>query len=371
MLKRQSNFELLRILSMFFIVSFHCVFHSGVTYSEFSTNVFFVKSFYLLGELGVNLFMLISGYFMINSHFKLDKLVLLFSEITFYIFLSNILYLVFTHQFEFYFPLFVNIVYSTIYDVLYQTRYWFFRSYIFIYIFSNFINKYLKMLSKHEYKKFIFLFFIIWSLLPTILGFGNGGNTETLYNFNRFLWLFYIYCIGAYIRLYNFSVKLSKIYLFGWISLITMLIGIIVIENYKGFFEKFHLTESAYFWQPNTVPMLILSISVFSFFKSKNIPYKKIINTLSSTMFGIYLLTDGLLQKIIWINIFSVKEHLQFSFYYSVSFVILCSLLLMFIGIVVDFIRQFIEKYTVKKFLTSQIYINILNKLRYLFSKII
>ena len=72
--KRKSNFELLRIVSIFFILCFHCVFHSGFEQTTLDANLIVVKSFYFLGELGVTLFILIMGYFQINSKFRLEKL---------------------------------------------------------------------------------------------------------------------------------------------------------------------------------------------------------------------------------------------------------------------------------------------------------
>ena len=74
---RESNIELLRIFSMFFIVLFHFALHGVVKYyginntlTEHFNNCF--TSFLLYGgKLGVDIFILITGYFMINSSLKL------------------------------------------------------------------------------------------------------------------------------------------------------------------------------------------------------------------------------------------------------------------------------------------------------------
>lgn len=65
--ERQTNMEALRILSMFFIVSFHLSYKSGFDFSDPTPNLLWVKSLWLLGELGVNLFMLVTGYFLVTS----------------------------------------------------------------------------------------------------------------------------------------------------------------------------------------------------------------------------------------------------------------------------------------------------------------
>ena len=83
--KRESNMELLRIVSMLLIITFHCALKSGFAFEDhFSVNKFMVKTLWMFGELGVNLFLLISGYFMVQGKFKWRKLILLLAEVSFY-----------------------------------------------------------------------------------------------------------------------------------------------------------------------------------------------------------------------------------------------------------------------------------------------
>ena len=71
---RQSNIELLRIVSILLIISFHYVFKSGYVFETLNLNSFIVKVFYLFGEFGTNLFFLITGYFMVDGKFSIKKL---------------------------------------------------------------------------------------------------------------------------------------------------------------------------------------------------------------------------------------------------------------------------------------------------------
>lgn len=65
---RKSNMELLRIISIFLIIVFHCAFKSGFNFElGFHVNKLIVKTCWMFGELGVNLFQLISGYFMVYA----------------------------------------------------------------------------------------------------------------------------------------------------------------------------------------------------------------------------------------------------------------------------------------------------------------
>lgn len=82
--KRQSNFELLRIISMILIIAHHYAIHGGFELSKqaFSAQLFFLQVLSYGGKLGVNLFVLISGYFLVTSRCKLKKAVNLWMKVT-------------------------------------------------------------------------------------------------------------------------------------------------------------------------------------------------------------------------------------------------------------------------------------------------
>lgn len=70
--KRNSNFELLRICMMFFIILNHLFVHGFSKYAGLSDlEWFFVNSFKWLGMIGNYAFMLLTGYFSVS--FKLHK----------------------------------------------------------------------------------------------------------------------------------------------------------------------------------------------------------------------------------------------------------------------------------------------------------
>lgn len=94
---RSSNFELLRIVAMLFIISFHYVYKSGYIFDSLTIHSVIIKSFYFLGELGVNLFILITGYFQVKGKFSIEKLIKLILEVSFYyiftFFIHNYIYI--------------------------------------------------------------------------------------------------------------------------------------------------------------------------------------------------------------------------------------------------------------------------------------
>ncbi|MCT3487413.1 hypothetical protein EFR34_09820 [Lactobacillus delbrueckii subsp. lactis] len=72
---RQSNFELLRIISMFLIVLGHVTFQTKFVYPRQAVlhNVS-IQSLWIGGKLGVWEFTLISAYFLSHSRFKIESL---------------------------------------------------------------------------------------------------------------------------------------------------------------------------------------------------------------------------------------------------------------------------------------------------------
>ena len=82
--ERNSSFELLRIISMVLIVSFHYVYHAGFDFlAPFSPRLYFIQCIDMGGNLGVNLFVLISGYFLCKSTFKWQKIIKLELQVLF------------------------------------------------------------------------------------------------------------------------------------------------------------------------------------------------------------------------------------------------------------------------------------------------
>ena len=152
------------------------------------------------------------------------------------------------------------------------------------------------------------------------------------------------------------------------VSFVVMVLGIFVIYGLRDFFKKIGTTEVAYFWRPNTFPMLLLSISIFKIFVDLKVKSNKIINTLASTTLGIYLVHDSMLNTYIWKNIFHAKECLSTP--YSIIYILASATLVFLVGAVIDLIRQFIEAHTVDKVLNSNRYNKIKDKFHKTFHKI-
>jgi len=345
--KRESNIELLRIISIFFIIIFHYMLHSNYNYTKLTINTLLIKSCYFLGELGVNLFILITGYYLSKSKISYKKIILLIGEVLFYnlisVFISYKLGTITTlTELSYIFPIMTNV-------------YWFITAYLLIYILSPYFNKLISILTKKEYQKFLLTTLLIWCIIPTIYGFFYNSSEELLF-YNRLIWLIIMYFVGAYIRIYNIKFLNSKkrSLLTSSLTFLLMIISIIILYIFKSTFTRIGTTETAYFWTPNNILMFVLSIATFMFFTKLKIKNNILINSLSSTTLGIYLLHDGQISPYMWKNIYKSEINIYNNYWFI--HVLITTILIFIIGFIIDTIRQFIEKHLIKKIIDLKIW---------------
>lgn len=360
---RKSNIEILRIISMLCIICFHYVYKSGYIVENLSINSFFIKIFWFFGEFGVNIFMLIMGYFMVHGKFSFKKLICLILEVDFYylisMYIANKLGI---SKIEPSVRSYVLLFFPTIIN-----KYWFITAYILVYIISPYLNILIKNMEERTYKKFLLTVLILWCVIPTIFGIFYN-NTETLMYYSRFLWFIIMYFVGAYIRLYS-KFKKSICLRNALLSFLAMILGILIIYKFRNVFDSLGTKELSYFWTPNTIPMFIFSISIFEIFLKIDVGSIKIINKIASTTLGIYIMHDGVLNPYIWQVIFKTFQHLHGNF--PIIHILSASIMIFCVGLIIDLIRQFIEKITIKKFLDSNISQKISKKLENCGNKIL
>ena len=359
--QRQSNIELLRIISILFIISFHYAYKCSYNFEEFTVNKFIIKAFYMFGELGVNLFFLITGYFMCKGKFSFKKIIKLTLETYFYSLISIfIMYKLGIYETN------TKTIISMIFPI---NAYWFLKAYILLLFVSPFLNILIENMDKKTYQNLLLITLIIWCVIPTIFGVLRNG-TESIMFYSRFIWAIIMYFVGAYIRIYSLKLinSIKKSSLIAIVTFCIMLLSIVVIQKYNVFFAKIGLKEIAYFWTPNTILEFLLSISIFSIFLKIKIKNNVIINTLASTTLGIYILHEGLLSKYIWNDVFKTQNYATSNF--LILHILFTTAVIFIVGAIIDLIRQFIEKNTVNKFLDSKVSTKISNKFNKLMTKI-
>lgn len=337
---RKSNFELLRIISIACIILYHSVWHSGVGYLGLSFNKVLVDFLDMLGQLGVNCFMLISGYFLLESKFKWVKVIKISLEASFYICFGILVLGIFGDStgiaIGWWLP-------KTIFPIL-KEAYWFLTVYVLVYLFSPILKKLISILSKKELTILLGLSLFIWSVWPTIFGL-NLNETEGYVFYNRFVWGVTMFLMGGYIRMFPLKIfdKLKNLIILFLSStgLIMLPILIINIFNIDGI-------SANYFWRPNSVLILIWSVSLFLLFSKLNIKESKWINKLASATLGIYLLHDGPIRYFLWNKVFNIKNYANSS--YFIFYLLAITVTIFLVGFGIDMGRKFLEKMFLDKF---------------------
>lgn len=313
--KRESNFELLRIISMIFIVFHHLAIHSTYNFS-FSNgnnvvNDFLLALFQSGGKFGVVLFVMITGYYMIKSNIKLKKLIVLEGQVLFYSIFLYVFFVIFMGK-EIVVRDLIKFLMPNINGV-----YWFFSSYFILYLLIPYINRLLIGLDKKDYIRLLFIGFIFLIVLPTIF------ISKELVNVG--VYLIYYYMIGGYIRLFGKEITGKKYYFLGFILgylAIPVLSIYIRFLSLKNFYLKDYILT---FIELDSILVFVSSICLFMFFKNMKINYSRIINWLGSVSFGVYLFHDHpLVRNFLFKELFLTSQLVNNSFFLIISILIVC-----------------------------------------------
>lgn len=329
--QRKSNIELLRILCMLGIIAHHYVVY-GLGSAELATLSFngVVQQLLLFGgKFGVNCFMLISGYFLVDSSFRLSRLVKLLLQMIFY---SLGIYLVLAVLgYVSFSPLqFFKSLLPFVY-----TGWWFATGYLVLYLLSPFINMLVKKMQEYQMLMLIGVLVLIWCLVPTF----TLGDIS----FSTLGWFITLYLIGAYIKLYPrpFFMR-GKLNALLAVSLFVLIILSSVVIALLGTKWSVFSSHTDFFMGMNKLPMLLCSVFCFIAFLNLNIGSKKVINNVSKTAFGIYLLHEAtLLRPVLWEKLFNNAAHASSP--YLIFHAIIAVLSIFIAGYLIDRLRLLLE----------------------------
>lgn len=183
---RDSNIELLRIVSMMLIILFHFSVHGpwpadGVLAADVAVGVLAFG-----GKLGVNCFVLITGYFMTRSSVRMASVARVVLETWFYSW--GLLILFAAAQPE----LVTQARLEKAVLPLVSGEYWFITNFVALMVVSPFLNLLFDRLSRRGKSRLAAIGFVTISVLPTLTTFNPLGSD--------LLWFFYLYLMGGWIR---------------------------------------------------------------------------------------------------------------------------------------------------------------------------
>lgn len=344
---RESNFELLRIISMFFIVVYHVLVHGQIL--EHATGsmelmTVFIEAFILVH---VNSFILITGYFQCKSKMKLGKVLSLNNATWFY----KVVIMLILIGFGIISPDIISII-QTFLPIDFGI-YWFISSYLILYLISPILNKVIDNSTKKDLQKIIIILFIVVSLLSTFTK-DVFFNTITGRSLSTFILLYFI---GAYIRLYPTNIS----YFMKPFTLEAKRIIYIILFLFCVIFSTFCWLGYDYLGQFGSLsreistilgythisyasPIVILqSIFYFLIFSTLSFKSRKV-NFIAKHVLGIYLIHEN-----IYIRTY-LYDWLGFSNIESVTirtllYVVIISVAIFIISLIIEIVRQIIFKF--------------------------
>lgn len=306
--ERESNMELLRIISMVFVLVSHASYTSlgSPTQTDISTSldsVFLRALSESFSKVCVNAFILISGWYGIRV--RRIRFAELISQV---LFISIILYFVMRSL-----GLTRIISMNEWIDLLLfkHLGYWFVRAYIILYLFAPILNKFVENVDKNKLMTFLIAFYSV----QFVYGFYHyGGWYAGGYSPLSFIGLYFI---ARYMRLYpNKYTQFNKfidLLLYVIISVFTVICSL----SLAYFLGKGGMVLFLY-----SSPLVILSSVFFFLFFTKLSFQSQFINWISVSCFSVYLVhTSPYIFKNYYIDVirywYEIESRIPFILYTS------------------------------------------------------
>ena len=277
-MKRQSNIELLRILSMLMVVGLHCNYMSlgFPSESSLSTNIWGESMRIIIENIclvSVNAFVLISGFFGIRL--RNEKIFRYLFQVFFIATVVMIIAALFMGEqitmkdgLKFYYS--------------YFSFNWFVSSYFALMLMSPLVNSFVDNNNAKQLEKMVFLFFIVDSVLG--YAFPDVKSMGTLNGYS-IIHLLFIYSLGRllYIRRDHFETYS--------IMVLVVVFSIYVFVHFILSFLFF--TGKISLWNPIAYnnPFVVLgSVVFFLIFLKIQIGHNRIVNSLAASAFAVFLI---------------------------------------------------------------------------------
>lgn len=270
--QRQTNIELLRVISMLMILVLHTRYDGILSVYDGTINLNKICQFLFeaISIVGVNIFILISGYFGISL--KRKSIYNLLFEIYFYGIIGLIGWMAVQQTIHVDTRYFVKALLPISQTV------WFIPNYLMLLIFSPMLNAFCEKYNSKYILLFTLILYLVsylWTsiLQGTISGFGG-------YSWG---WFIVLYLTGRLIRRYSDCSQYSKSYfLYGYIIATLVIVVFAVLQNYIP-------VGKSLLWNYDCPLIYISSICLFMYFIKLEIGYIKWINWLAASSFAVLL----------------------------------------------------------------------------------
>lgn len=327
-IKRDSNIELYRSITMLLIIAHHFVVNSGIMDSMWnhpaSINSLFLFMFGAWGKIGINCFVLITGYFMCKTTFKSEKILKLFTQVLFYNIVIFVFFLCFRIE---------EISIKRITEVITpinNVEHNFTSCFLLFYLCIPFLNTLISNINERKHIFIIGLSLIIYTVC--------GMLFRT--NMNYVSWFIVLYFIASYIRLYPKPI-MNNCHFWGLSTFLSVILSILSV--FIGIYISVKTnTRVQYYFISDTNAILALTTSIcsFLFFKNLQIKQSKIINCIASTTFGILLIHANCdtMRQWLWHDFLQVSQMIEST--YLIPFAVISVVIIFFVCATIDFCRN-------------------------------
>lgn len=290
--KRNYGIDLLRVLSMIFVIILHCNLQGGLI-SNVTQNSIQYKFIWLLEIIAypaVNIFALITGYVLYDKKdIKIKNYLNLWLEVAFYAFFVNLLFDIINSD--------MVIPRDYLYSFIPVTsgRWWYFTAYSGLFILIPFLNKAITNINKQNFKILFVIIITIFSIYDTISKVFNLNDGYSV------IWLIIVYILGAAIKKCNIAKKIKTSKLILLMLILYFITYIYKIYGFEFNFLNLNVTKNLFisYTSPTMLGIAILYVIIFSRINFNKI-WKRIIEFTSPSAFSIYILNNHIL---IWDNI--------------------------------------------------------------------
>lgn len=257
---RQSNFELLRLISMFYIILYHLLWFFVIS----NDNSVIYKALCIPLHVGVLCFVLISGYFHIRPSW--------------------------TGLFKILFPLFLYYIPLTIFGiVVYNTPikelfflsyspYWFVRVYLFLFLIAPVLNSFLENKKQRKYLLIVLAFISIYMGMM---------NEPTLHNGKNVVYFSFLYVLGDSIKKNEACFSKIKTITFVCYYLLLNALLVILYCKYSNTIIGTAIWKLSYIY---CSPILIINAILLFLIISRMSIRSSWINYLSASVFSMYII---------------------------------------------------------------------------------
>lgn len=364
---KQSNFELMRIISMFLIIVYHIIYHGKMLTNSNGTILLILQLIICITLVHVNSFVLITGYFQYDKKFSLKSFFKNYNATMFYkIVIAIILFS-------------IGIIKLTSIDFLnlvnpFYIPYWFVACYLILYLLSPFFNILIKNMNQRTHRLLIIILILCFSIAPffsnQIVGPNNGLTVV------QFVLLYFI---GSYLAKYPITKNIhfksyskNKLQTLLLISSISFMIlnflsynfGTILNNSTSSILKYIGNLITSNYIRYNFIFVLMQSVCYFLWFSTLNIK-SKIINFIAPLTLGIYLIHDNPFMQPRIYTWFGINPNIPITSKTIIIKVFLIAIFIFIVGAIIEFIRQqifkFIKKRKTYKHLSNKFYTYINN----------